>query len=134
MAVKRRTNQKKKRVSKKKGSSFKTVLGKIKKLRPDQRTQAMKLANNKFINDSIREVKKLKHARVTPNMTKRLQHQSRKLNKFISRKTSMISRRRMLTQRGFLPLRKRFPTSSASGITSTWKYYWWCYWSYVNYL
>lgn len=100
-----RRNRKKRCASKKKGSSFKAVLNKIKKLRPSQRTQAMKLANNKFINDFTREVKKLKHARVSSKIKNRLRRQSKKLNKFISRKTSTANRRRMLTQRGgFLPL------------------------------
>jgi len=106
--IKRRSSKKKKRVSKRKtssSSSFKVVLNRIKKLKPAQRMQAMKLANNKFINDFTREVKKLRYARMSPKMKTRLRRQSKNLNKFISRKTTVANRRRMLTQRGgFLPL------------------------------
>ena len=100
---KRRTKKSRKRNSKK--SSFQVVLQKIKKLKPTQRVQAMKLANSKFINDMSRQVAMLKHVHVSPNIEKRLKRQSKNLNKFINRKTTVATKRRMLTQRGgFLPL------------------------------
>ena len=102
-----RANKRKRRNSRrKKSSSFHTVFKKVMKLSPSQRIQAMKLANNKFISDMSRQVKKLRHARVSPKMQKRLKRQSKNLRKFTNRKTSIATKRRMLTQQrgGFLPL------------------------------
>ena len=112
MAVKRRnikrrrTNKRKRNTSRRKSSSFCATLKKIKKLTPSQRIQAMKLANNKFINDMSRQVKKLRRARVSPKMRKRLSHQSKNLRKFANPKTTLSAKRHMLTQQrgGFLPL------------------------------
>ena len=106
--TKRRSNKKKKRGGRRKSSasSFRVVLKKVRKLRPSQRAQAMKIANNKFINDLSRQVKKLQYARVSPKMQKRLKRQSKKLRKFTNRKTGILAKRRMLTSQrgGFLPL------------------------------
>ena len=101
----RRTN-KKKRNTRRKKSSFRSVLKKVIKLKPSQRMEAMKMANSKFINDLSREVKKLQHSRVPPKMKKRLRRHSKKLRKFMSRKTSLAVKRHMLAQQrgGFLPL------------------------------
>ena len=87
-------------------SSFSGVLKKIMKLPTSQRVQAMKIANNKFINDLSNNVKKLRYARVAPKLQKKLSHQSKNLRKFTNSKTSVLTKRRMLTQQrgGFLPL------------------------------
>lgn len=104
----RRTNIKKKKRnnSRRKSSSFGTVFKKVMKLSPSQRIQAMKIANNKFINDLSRQVQQLRRVRVSPKMQKRLRRQAKNLRKFTNRKTSVLTKRRMLTQQrgGFLPL------------------------------
>ena len=76
------------------------------KLSASQRLQAMKVANNKFINDLSNQVKKLRRARISPKIRKRLSQQSKNLRKFTSRKTPVSAKRRMLTQQrgGILPL------------------------------
>ena len=109
--VTKRRNAKQRRVNKKKRStkrksSFRTVFKKVMKLRPAQRVQAMKIANNKFIKDLSSQVEKLQHARVSSNMQKRLKRQSKKLRKFTNSKTTLVTKRRMLAQQrgGFLPL------------------------------
>ena len=111
MAAKRRNStrprtSKKKQVGRKNTSSFRAVLKKVEKLTPSQRVQAMKIANNKFINELTRHVQKLQYAHVPPNMQRRLKRQARKLRKFTNRKTTVLTKRRMLTHQrgGFLPL------------------------------
>lgn len=100
-AMKRRTR--KRHVRK---SSFPTIWKKVMKLSPLQRIEAMRIANNRFINDLTREIRKLRHSHVSPGMQKRLKRQSRKLRTFINARTPISTKRRMLTQQrgGFLPL------------------------------
>ena len=95
-----------KRPRRKAGSkSFVNAVQRLKSLRPSQRVNAMKLANDKFIQQFCKNVKKLKHAPVSTSVRKRLRHQSKKLGKLVSGKTSIKVKRKMLTQRGgILPL------------------------------
>ena len=69
------------------------------------RVRVIKLTNT-LIHNISRYVKQLKHAHVSPKLRKRLQRQSKNLNKFISRKTTVATKRRMLAQQrgGFAPL------------------------------
>ena len=104
--TKRRSTNKKKKRSNRGKSSFRVVLQKVMKLRPAQRIEAMKIANNKFITDFSRQVKKLQRTRVSRKLQKRLSRHSKKLRKFTNSKTPVKAKRRMLTQQrgGFLPL------------------------------
>ena len=90
-----------------KGSSktFVTTLRRLSSLQPSQRVQAMKSANDKFIRQFCNSVKKLRHQPVSSKTLKQLRRQSLKLRKLVSAKTSINTKRRMLSQRGgFLPM------------------------------
>ena len=85
--------------------AFKASLHKLAKLRPTQRVQAMKAANNAFIRHMSREVKKLRCKRVSPALRRRFSKHSTQMRRFTSNKTSMKEKRRLLGQRGgILPL------------------------------
>ena len=99
MAAKRR-NVKPRRRNKKQNTSFDNAVKKMMKLSTSQRMQAMKSVDNKFINEISKRLKKLRYARVSPKMQKQLKRHSKTLRKFTSRKTSMTTKRRMLTKGG----------------------------------
>ena len=105
----KRVAQRKKAVRRRRGKtsskSFVTALRRLSSLRPSQRIQAVKLANDKFIRQFCNGVKKLRHRPVPPRTLKQLRRQSTKLRKLVSAKTSIKAKRNMLTQRGgFLPM------------------------------
>ena len=92
MAQNRRNKRYRKKKSSLKKSKFSHVRG-------------IKLTN-KLIHNISRYVKQAKHAHVSPKLIKRLKRQSKNLNKFISRRTTITTKRRMLTQQrgGLAPL------------------------------
>ena len=103
------TSRRRKRVKGRRGKanskSFATTLRNLSSLPPSQRVQAMKSANDKFIRQFCNSVKKLRHHPVSPHTSKQLRRQSKKLRKLVSAKTSISTKRRMLSQRGgFLPM------------------------------
>lgn len=107
-------------------ASFKTALRRLYSLRPVQRVEAMKMANTKFIRQFCHSVKKLRHARLSPALRKRLGRQSKRLKKLVSNTTSNNTKRKMLTQRGGGILALLLPTlisavasAGASAISSS---------------
>ena len=94
-----------KRASKKRGkNAFTNALRKLTSLQPPQRAQAMKVANNTFVRQFCQKVKSLRRARLPPSLQKRLTRNSKHLRKLVSSKTSIASKRNMLSQQrgGFL--------------------------------
>ena len=84
---------------------FVTTLRKLSSLHPSQRVETMKSVNDRFIRQFCNSVKKLRHHPVSPHTLIQLRRQSKKLRKLVSAKTSINTKRRMLSQRGgFLPL------------------------------
>ena len=107
--TRKRTSQRKKKKTTKRHSvnskPFVTTLRRLSSLQPSQRVQAMKSANDKFIRQFCNSVKKLRHQPVSSKTLKQLRRQSLKLRKLVSAKTSINTKRRMLSQRGgFLPM------------------------------
>lgn len=103
----RRPRRRRRRQSTKRGggrSKFATVIKRLKKLKPNQRRHAIDLANNKFINQFVTEVKKLRRSHIRPTLRKRLMKQTKQLRKFTNSKTSVVNKRKMLQKGGFLPL------------------------------
>ena len=102
---KRASKRRSKKRSKKRGkNAFATALQRLTNLRPPQRVQAMKVANDTFVRQFCQKVKSLRRARLPPSLRKRLSHNSKHLRKLVSPKTSVTSKRHMLTQQrgGFL--------------------------------
>ena len=86
-------------------AKFRSVIKQLKHLKPPQRVKAMKVANNKFIKHMCGEVRRLQYKPLPTPIQNRMKQNARKIRKLINRKTSMLAKRRMLTQRGgFLPL------------------------------
>ena len=85
---------------------FKIAVQKLKRLKPSQQVQAMKMANNRFIKHMCSEVKKLKYKPLPAPLQSRVKKNAKRIRKLVNAKTSMRAKRRMLTQQGggFLPL------------------------------
>ena len=95
----------KKRGGKQNKKSFANALRKLSALTPSQRVAAMKLANDKFIRQFCQHVKSLRYKPLSSKHRNQLRRQSKELRKMLSAKTSIKSKRKMLTQRGgILPL------------------------------
>lgn len=113
----RSTNQRRTGSSKK--AHFKRILLKLRKLKGPQRLQALRLANNSFIHEFCSHVKKLRHAKLSPAMSKKLKQHNKILRKLIHQKSSINVKRKILSQRGggfFLPLLAAIIPSIAGSI------------------
>ena len=106
--VKRKTNSKRRSPRHRRGAAdkkFAFTLKSLRKLSPSQRRHAMKIANTKFIRHLSSQVKKLKRARLSGKLRRRIQSHSKDLRKLSNVKTPITVKRKVLTQRGgFLPL------------------------------
>ena len=83
-----------------KAKKFKSVIHQLKRMKAPQRIQAMKMANDKFIRHMSNEVRKLRYKPLPTPVRNQMKRNARNIRKFISRKTSVRAKRRMLTQRG----------------------------------
>lgn len=83
---------------------FSQALHKLKRLKPAQRCEAIKLSNNNFIRQFCAHVKKLKHQKIHPKYQKALASRKATLRKLTNNKVSLKSKRKILSQKGgFLP-------------------------------
>ena len=102
--TKRISRRKKKSVKRRGGkrgnNAFKNALKKLSSLHPSQRTQAMKMANTKFVRQFCQKVKSLRTARISPAVQSKLRRKSKELRKLIAKKTSLRKKQDMLSQRG----------------------------------
>lgn len=85
-------------------NKFLATFKRLRKLRPHHRRQAIGLANNRFIQQFVSQVKKLRRAKLRPSLRKRLARQSKMLRSLTNSKTSVKKKRKMLQRGGFLPL------------------------------
>ena len=108
----RRKTSRRSRSRRKKGSFIQSLL-RLKKLKSQDRSQAISMANDRFIRQLCHHVKKLKSAKLSPKAKKSLQKHRKSLRSLISNRTSMSKRRKILSQRG---------GGILSGILSTLKY------------
>ena len=106
----------KKRVGKRRRTTFANAIQRLSKLRPNQRVEAMKLANNKFIQQFCNNVKKLRRTPLSSTQHKRMRTQSKNIRKLISSKTSYNTKRKMLTQRGGFLLPLLLPPLLSAGV------------------
>jgi len=86
--------------SHKKTNNFIRSLLRLKKLNRSDRTKAISMANNQFINKLCQHVKKLKRATVPLKVKKNLRKHGRGLRTLLNKRTSTTKRRALLTQRG----------------------------------
>ena len=84
---------------------FINIIHRLKKLKCKDQAHALSLANDKFIRQFCCHIKRLKHAKLSPKVTAGLKRHAKKIRKLISPKTSVQTKRKMLSQRGgFIPL------------------------------
>ncbi|MEL7306375.1 MAG: hypothetical protein AAGK05_00125 [Pseudomonadota bacterium] len=117
--AKQRRSTKQRRTSSNKKAHFKCILLKLRKLKSPQRLQALRLANSSFIREFCSHVKKLRYAKLSPGITKKLKRHNRILRKLIHKKSSVSVKRKILSQRGggfFLPLLAAIIPSIAGSI------------------
>ena len=96
-SIKKRGRKAVKRSSK---SQFSIALKRLKKLKKHERYQAMSMANDSFIRQFCSQVRKLKHAKLSPKSRKALQKHKKKLQKLVRKRATVKQQRAMLTQRG----------------------------------
>ena len=85
---------------KKKKSHFIQSLLRLKKLKAGERSQAISMANDRFIRQLCQHVKKLKYAKLSPKARKSLRKHQKSLRSLVHKRTSMSKRRKILMQRG----------------------------------
>ena len=102
----RPTKRRQRKRVKQRGGKFNAILKRLRKLNPYQRRSAIEVANDKFIRHFVTQVKKLKRATgLQPSLKTKLKRHTKALRKLTNQRTSMKSKRKMLSQRGgFLPL------------------------------
>ena len=86
-------------------SKFNRVMKRLKQMNSNQQRQAIMMANDAFIRQLSNQAKKLRHINLNAPLRKRVHRQKKKLQKLVLPKTSIRTKRKMLSQRGgFLPL------------------------------
>lgn len=100
--AKRKTKSKrgKKRGKKSCKSNFSKALCQLKRLRGNEQSRAMSMANDSFIRQFCARVKKLKYAKLSPKLEKKLRRHRQKLKMLANAKTSIKRKRKALSQRG----------------------------------
>lgn len=85
---------------KKSSKNFANALRRLKKLNAKEQHQAIGMANNSFIQHLCKQLKTLKHAKLTPKAKKDLSKHKKSLRHLLSPSIGLSKRRRMLTQGG----------------------------------
>ena len=96
----RRTKKK----SRRKPAKFAKAIQALKRMRPSQRTVAIRQSNDRFIRDVVSHIRKLRNTKLSPNMRKKVKRHSRKLRWMADPKISLKRKRNRLVQKGgFIP-------------------------------
>ena len=86
--------------STKKKAMFRQIILRLRKMKSSQRTKVLRMVNNKFIHDLCQHTRKLRHAKLTPATRKTLSRYRKQLRKLINKKSSLKTKRKLLSQRG----------------------------------
>ena len=96
----RRRRQSKKR----KNNKFSKAISSLRKMKSNDRYDAIRYANDNFIRDICSQIKKLKHKKLTPQQQQIVKKYRSKLKVLCSRRSSIKKKRQTLSQKGgFLP-------------------------------
>ena len=88
-----------------KSKKFFIAICRLKKLNGHQKKQALGMASSNFVRQFCTHVKKLKHRRLSAVQRKQLRKHTQDLRKLTNKKTSIVTKRSILTKRGgLLPL------------------------------
>lgn len=97
---------KRKAVKRKRGKSskFSEAIRALQRMKANQRYNAIRYANDRFIHDIVSHVRKLRTRKLPPQRRKLLKRFTKKLRFIINPKVSLQHKRKTLTQKGgFLP-------------------------------
>ena len=101
----RKNKRGKKRGMKSRVNNFSRAICQLKQMKANDQREAMSMANNAFIRQFCSNVKKLKHAKLTPKLEGKLRRHKAKLRMLANNKTGIKRKRKVLSQRGgILPL------------------------------
>ena len=81
-------------------SNFAVALQHLKRLKYPERREAIRLANNAFLQQFCNHLKKLRHAKVKAGTKKVLKQHKKQLRQLLSKKGNMSKRRYLLSQDG----------------------------------
>ena len=81
-------------------NKFGKALLRLKHLPKSKMPEAMNTANNAFIRQFCSSINRLKHAKLTAKHSKVLRSNKHKLRRLVSKRTSIQSKRKLLSQRG----------------------------------
>ena len=98
----RKTQRKssKRRQANRRTPNFSQAVKRLKKLKAKEQRQAISMANDTFIRHLCRELKILRHIKLTPKKRQALRKHKKKLQRLIKCHTAMSKRRHILTQKG----------------------------------
>lgn len=104
----KRHARRKRHVSKKRQHDIKFhhALKKLKQLKPSHRSQAMRMANDSFIRKMCSEIRKLRYKKLPSAKSRVLKRHRSTLRKLINNKTTLATKRKILSQQrgGIFPL------------------------------
>ena len=96
--------RRRKQSAKGKNSKFSKAISSLRKMRPNDRYNAIRHANDRFIRDLCSKIGKLKRKKLTEEERKFVKKHKSKLKVLCNRGNSIKKKRRMLSQKGgFLP-------------------------------
>ena len=97
--------RRRKQTAKRKNSKFSKAISSLRKMRPNERHDAIRHANDRFIRDLCSKLGKLKRKKLTEEERKFVKKHKSKLKVLCNRRNSIAKKRRMLSQKGgLLPL------------------------------
>lgn len=96
----KRKVQRKKSHRAKKHSNFTHAIQRLKSLKAGEQQQAMNMANNTFIRQFCKHLKKLKRVKLSHKKKRALRKHKKQLRQLMSARTPISKRRRILTQSG----------------------------------
>ena len=99
---KRKTQRKssKRRQVYRRAPNFSQALKRLKKLKSNEQRKALSMANDTFIRHLCKELKMLRHAKLTTKKRRALQKHKKNLRHLVNNRTTMTKRRQILTQKG----------------------------------
>ena len=96
--------RRRKQTAKRKNSKFSKAISSLRKMRPNDRYDAIRHANDRFIRDLCSKIGKLKRKKLTEEERKFVKKHKSKLKVLCNRGNSIKKKRRMLSQKGgFIP-------------------------------
>jgi len=81
-------------------AKFNRAICRLRRMTPSQQIKALSSSNAPFLRSLCANVKKLKHAKLPSGISQRLRRNAKTIRKLIHRKTTMGSKRKILSQRG----------------------------------